>query len=433
MKDVGVGVVGFGTVGAGVVEAVKRHRHLIGHRTGVNLLVKGVADLDIESDRGVELDRSLLTTEADEVIKNPAVDIVVETVGGTTVAKDIILKAFNEGKPVITANKALLAEHGKELFAAASRNDVDFMYEASVAGGIPVLAALRKGLVANHINRIYGILNGTCNYILTEMEHSEVSFDEALEMAQKKGFAEADPSLDVDGIDTAHKAAILGSLAYGYPVDIESVYAQGIRDIEQVDIVTASELGYRIKLLAIIEYRDGKTEVSVSPALVPKEHLLAAVHGENNAVMIDGDVVGETMYYGKGAGRFPTASAVLADVSEVAVNLANDVSSRLPSLVVHDHYGPVRPFEAVSVRCYIRMALLNSPGVLAEVASILGENGISIASVIQKETVVGEKVPVIFLTQEAREECYDNALEKINQLDVVGDKTVCYRIADLDS
>lgn len=431
MVDIGIGILGFGTVGAGVVETIGRHRHLIGHRTGVNLVVRGIADLDLERDRGVDIDRGILTTSAEEVIADPAVQIVVETIGGTTVAKDLILKALNAGKPVVTANKALLAEHGGDLFAAAGANNVDFMYEASVAGGIPVLAALRRGLVANHINRIYGILNGTCNYILTEMEHSGISFETALESAQQLGFAEADPSLDIDGIDTAHKAVVLGSLSYGYPVDMDAVHRQGIRDIEQIDISTARELGYCVKLLASIQHRNDMAEISVSPTLVPKDHLLASVHGENNAVLVDGDIVGETMYYGKGAGRLPTASAVVADISEVAVNLANRVESRLPALVIHDHYGSVRPFRDVMLRYYLRMDLLNRPGVLALVAGILGKNGISIASVIQREAVIGEKIPVIFLTQEARQSDYENALNEIAELDEVGRKTVRYRIADL--
>lgn len=431
MREIGIGILGFGTVGAGVVEALQRHRHLIGHRTEVALTVKQVADLDTESDRGVDLDPSVLTNDAEAVISNPEVEIVVETIGGTSVAKDLILKALAAGKPVVTANKALLAEHGKEIFAAASANNLDFMYEASVAGGIPVLAALRRGLVANHINAIYGIVNGTCNYILTEMEHNGVSFSEALASAQELGFAEADPSLDIDGVDTAHKTAVLGSLAYGYAVDIAAVHTQGIREVKQVDISTARELGYRIKLLAAIQYRDGMSEMSVSPALVPEEHLLAAVHGENNAVMVDGDVVGETMYYGKGAGRLPTASAVVADICEVAVNLANDVHSRLPALVVHDHYGAMRDFEDVRLRYYIRMDLLNRPGVLALVAGILGRHDISIASVIQREAMIGEKIPVVFLTQEACQSNYEHALEEIARLPEVGEETACFRIADL--
>lgn len=431
MVEIGIGILGFGTVGAGVAEALQRHRHLIAHRIEVNLAVRHVADLDTESDRGVELGSAVLTSDAEEVIADPDVQIVIETIGGTTVAKDLILKALNAGKPVVTANKALLAEHGKELFAAANANNVDFLYEASVGGGIPVLAALRRGLVANHINGIYGIVNGTCNYILTEMEQSGASFDEALQSAQDLGFAEADPTLDIDGIDTAHKAAVLGSLAYGYAVDIDAVHTQGIRAVKQVDISTARELGYRVKLLAAIQYRDGMAEISVSPTLVPREHLLAAVHGENNAVMVDGDVIGDTMYYGRGAGRLPTASAVVADICEVAVNLATDVHSRLPALVVHDHYGALRDFSDVKLRYYIRMDLLNRPGVLALVAGILGKNDISIASVIQREAMIGEKIPVVFLTQQARQSDYVNALREIARLSEVGAEMACFRIGDL--
>jgi len=431
MIEIGIGILGFGTVGAGVVEALQRHQHLIGHRTGVNLVVRGIADLDIERDRGVTLEPGMLGSDAFAVVDNPEVQVVVETIGGTTVAKELILRALNAGKPVVTANKALLAEHGRELFAAANSNNVDFMYEASVAGGIPVLAALRRGLVANHIERIYGIVNGTCNYILTEMDQSGLSFQQALDSAQQLGFAEADPSLDIDGVDTAHKAAVLASLSYGYAVDLNAVHVQGIREIEQVDIATAKELGYCIKLLAAIKYRDGMAEISVAPTLVPQDHLLASVHGENNAVLVAGDVVGETLYYGKGAGRLPTASAVVADIAEVAVNLAHNVCSRLPALVVHDHYGPLREFGAVRHRAYIRMDLLNRPGVLALVAGILGRHEISIASVIQREAAIGEKIPVIFLTQEACHSAYQEALAQIKELPEVGEKMVCYRVADL--
>lgn len=431
MVEIGIGIMGFGTVGVGVAEAIKRHQHLIGHRTEVALQLRRVAEKDIDRQFDVEIDKSMLTVNAEELIDDPSVDIVVETIGGTTDAKRLILRALNACKPVVTANKALLAHYGKELFEAASRNNVDLQFEASVGGGIPVLAALRRGLVANHINRIYGIVNGTCNFILTEMEHRHKSFAEALSSAQAHGFAESDPTLDIEGIDTAHKAAILASLSYGYPVDMASVSVRGITGVELVDINTAAELGYCIKLLANIDYRQGQSEISVSPTLVPKDHLLAAVHGENNAVMIDGDVVGETMYYGKGAGRLPTASAVMADICEVAVNLANDVPSRLPSLVVHDHYGPPRAFEDVSVRYYLRMSLLDAPNVLSVVSGILGRYGISIASVLQKESSAGAKVPVIFLTQEAREANFEKALAEIDQLEEVGDKTIRYRIADL--
>jgi len=432
MQEIGVGILGFGTVGAGVVEAIHRHQALIACRTGVRLVVKGVADLDLDSDRGVAVDRGLLTTDARAVIDHPEVRIVVETIGGLTAADTLIRHALKAGKAVVTANKALLAEHGRDLCQLADQCGVDLMFEASVGGGIPVLRALRDGLVANHIQGIYAILNGTCNFILTRMEEEGIPFEQALGEAQEKGFAEADPTLDIHGVDTAHKASILASLAYGYPVAMQDIFVRGIQDIETLDIVYAKELGYRIKLLATTAYHEGCVEISVCPTLVPHSHLLAAVHGEFNAVMIAGDVVGDTLYYGRGAGRRPTASAVLSDVTDAAVNLVRGCAHRLPSLVRHELYGPLRHQDEVRARYYMRMPLLNSPGVFARVAEILGRHGISIASLIQKESAIGEFVPVVFLTQEAPEANFTLALQEIDHLDVVGAPAVRYRVAHFE-
>ena len=430
MKEMGIGVLGFGAVGASVVEVLCRNSELIAKRINVRLVVRAVADVEIEGDSKVAIDSSILKMDAEKIIADPSVQIIVETIGGTRDAKELVMKALKAGKPVVTASKALLAKHGAELFKTATDNNVELMYEASVAGGIPVLAALRKGLVANDIKGVYGILSGTCNYILTQMEREEVSFAEALAAAQELGFAEADPSLDIDGVGTAHKAAIIGALAYGYPIDINDIYTHGISEVQPLDIVCANELGYRIKLLATIEYRDGQSEISVSPTLVPHGHPLAEIDGEYNAVMIDGDIVGETMYYGRGAGCLSIASAVLADIAELAAGLATNSPMRLPSFVNHDYYGQLRIMGNVTARYYMRVTLMNAPGVLSKVSAVMGENGIGIESAIQRGLAVGEMVPVIFLTQKARVWNCLSAMMAIDMLEVVGGKTVCYRIAN---
>lgn len=442
MKQIGVGILGFGTVGAGVVQGLLANGELMAHRLGLELVVRKVADLDVKTDRGVALDPALLTTDALSVIEDPSVDVVVELVGGLTVAREFILKALRLGKPVVTANKALLAEHGEEIFAAAAQSKTDLFYEASVGGGIPIIRALREGLIANHIERIYGILNGTCNYILTRMETQGLAFERVLEEAQRAGYAEAEPSLDIDGHDTAHKAVILAALAYGFPVALSDIYVEGIRDIDRLEIEYAGELGYRIKLLAIIKHvgsppsggagSEGEVEVRVHPTLIPQNHTLAAVSDAYNAVLVDGDVVGQTLYYGQGAGRNPTASAVLSDLADVARNLDMNAEQRVPAFVGHGHYGELRSIGESVVRCYLRLMLEDKPGVLARVAEILGDHGISIASMIQKEGRVGEHVPVVIVSHTAREQDFAAAVKEIDHLNVVGAATVRLRIEDFD-
>lgn len=329
MKKVGIAVVGFGTVGAGVVEGLLRHHTLIGQRADVDLHLVGIADLDTQSDRGVAIDSSLLTDDAAALIDHPDVQIVVELIGGVTIAKALILRALRAGKSVVTANKALLAECGKEIFSAARENSADLYYEASVGGGIPILKSLREGLVANEIESIYGILNGTCNYILTCMEQEPQPFEDVLAEAQAAGFAEAEPSLDVDGLDTAHKTCILAGLGFGLGIEMSDVVIEGIRDVRPDDLACAQELGYRIKLLAVLKRLGNKSfDIRVSPTLIPADHLLGRVDGVFNAVMVRGDVVGDTLYYGRGAGSLPTASAVLSDVVEVARTIASGVTEK---------------------------------------------------------------------------------------------------------
>jgi len=429
MKEIGIGLLGFGTVGAGVVEGFLRNGDLIAERLGIRPVLRSIADLDLDTDRGVEVPRELLTTDAAAVIRDPSVDIVVELIGGTTVAHDLIQQALAAGKPVVTANKALLAAHGEQIFALAEERNVDIYFGASVGGGIPIIRALREGLLANRIRRIDGILNGTCNYVLTRMETEHLPFATVLADAQSAGYAEADPTLDIDGYDAAHKTVILASLAYGYWIPLEAVHVEGIRHVEPVDIGYAADLGYRIKLLGVVNRTGDEIEVRVHPTLVSRDHVLASVGGVFNAVMVRGDFVGDTLFYGRGAGREPTASTVLADIADVARNLASDAPRRVASLPRSENPFKTRSMDEIDSRYYLRMAVLDKPGVLARIADVLGTHGISIASVLQKEAKSGEIVPVVMVTHNAVEGAVDAALAAINGMDITGAETVRYRIA----
>ncbi len=432
MKEVGLGILGFGTVGAGVVEGLQKNGDLLAERTGLRLALRAIADVDLERDRGVSVDRSILTQDAAAVVEDPSIDVVVELIGGTTVARDLTLKALALGKPVVTANKALLAEYGDEIYDAARKHGADLFFEASVGGGIPIIRALREGLAGNRITQICGILNGTCNYILTRMEDDLLPFDQVLAEAQEAGYAEAEPSLDVDGLDTAHKAVVLAAQAFGCSVRMSDVLLEGIRDIDAMDIEYASELGYRIKLLAVLKAGDAAIEVRVHPALVPHGHMLASVGGVYNAVLVTGDVVGETLYYGRGAGREPTASAVIGDIADAARNRAAQTPGRVPAFVPLQDTPALRPTDAVRTRYYLRLSLKDAPGMFGHVADILGAHGISIASVVQKEVRSGEYVPVVILTHQAEEGAFHAALREIDALPEVGAPTVRYRIEDFD-
>ncbi|MBR4662818.1 MAG: homoserine dehydrogenase, partial [Lentisphaeria bacterium] len=384
MNEYKVGILGFGTVGAGVADCLLNNVEVIAKRTGVKPVLAGIADLDIKTDRGVKVPKELLTTDASELIHR--VDVVVELIGGTTVAKKFILQALNEGKCVVTANKALLAEYGEELFAAAEKNHADLYYEASVGGGIPIIKGLREGFAANRISRIYGILNGTCNYILTRMEREEIDFAPVLKDAQQLGYAEANPSLDIDGFDTAHKAAILAALAYGKWFGMDPIYVQGIREVSLADIKFAGELGYKIKLLAILKQdKEGKVEIRVHPTMIPKKTQLAMIDEVFNGVMVTGDYVGDTLFYGRGAGRSATASAVVSDVVDIGLNLATESVRRIASFREGPQFTGVVKMDDVKSRYYLRIQVLDVPGVLAKATRILGENDISISSLVQRE------------------------------------------------
>ena len=431
VKELGVGIIGFGTVGAGVAQCLLENGDVIARRDGVKLVLKRVADLDITTDRGVKIPDGVLTTNAMEAIEE--CDIIVELVGGTTIAKTFILEALKRGKPVVTANKALLAKYGEEIFAAAEETGTDVYYEASVGGGIPIIKSLREGFAGNRIRRMYGILNGTCNYILTRMERTGEDFDVVLKDAQKLGYAEANPSLDIDGFDTAHKTAILASLAYGKWFGMDPVYVEGITNVSMNDIRCAASLGYKVKLLAIIKQdaETGKLETRVHPTLIPVNSMLASVSDVFNAVRVDGDYVGNTLFYGRGAGREATASAVVGDIVDVALNLTDGARQRVPSYNKANLFTELVPMEEIETRCYLRFTVADKPGVLAKITNILAAADISISSLIQNETKDEDFATLVMMTHKAKEADIKNAIAQIEKLDDVTSNIKMIRIEDI--
>ncbi len=430
MEAVKIGLLGFGTIGTGVVKTMLEQQSLLRSRVGVALELKKIADLDITTPRDVEIGNALLTTDAQEILEDPEIQIVVELIGGYEPAKSHILQAIRNGKHVITANKALLAVHGEEIFTTASQHQVDVGFEGSVGGGIPIIRSLREGFVANNFTEIYGILNGTTNYILTEMTEKGENFDEVLKCAQELGLAEADPVLDIEGIDPAHKIIILTYLAFGKQVRMEQILTEGISTLHAVDIKFARELGYKIKLLAIAKQANHTIEVRVHPTMLHEEHLLAKVDGSFNAVYVVGDIVDSTMFYGHGAGMMPTASAVVGDIVDIARNILKGISNKIPLT-----YPPevssrltIQASDQFISRYYLRFTVLDRPGVLSAISGVLAEYNISIASVIQKEAHPVDSVPVVMLTYKASERNMQQALAKIDQLDVVRDRTILIRV-----
>ncbi|WP_366943073.1 homoserine dehydrogenase [uncultured Victivallis sp.] len=430
VKEIKIGIIGFGTVGAGVAANILANSDVIASRAGVKLVLAKVADLDITTDRGVRIPEGVLTTDAAEAIREA--DIVVELVGGTTVAKKFILDAIRAGKPVVTANKALLALHGEEIFSAAEAAGVDVYYEASVAGGIPIIKALREGLVSNRIHRIYGIMNGTCNYILTRMENEGADFNTVLADAQKLGYAEANPSLDIDGFDTAHKTAILAALAFGEWFGLDPVHVEGIRDLELADLRYAEELGYRIKLLSVIKESEGNVQMSVRPTLIPRNTLLANISDVFNGVLVEGDTVGQTLFYGRGAGRNATASAVVADLTDVAINLAVGSVRRTPAFRSGKLFRRVLTMEESESRFYLRLQVRDCPGVIASIAQILADKSISISSLIQHERREADgTVALVILTHSAAEKSLRAALAELATLSINQSPVKLMRIEDI--
>jgi homoserine dehydrogenase len=430
MKQIGVGIIGFGTVGAGVAEGLLNHREVMARRLGVDIVLKRIADLDITSDRGFKVPDGVLTTDAAALIADENVQIVVETVGGTGIAKKFVLDALNAGKCVVTANKKLLAEYGCEIFDTAAKNNVDIYFGASVGGGIPIIRVLREGLAGNDIETIHGILNGTCNYILTRMENEGLPFDEVLADAQKLGYAEANPSLDIDGFDTAHKACILSALAYGFQPTLEQVQVEGIRNLSGVDVKYAAEMGYRIKLLACVAKDGDEVEVGVHPTLIPFSHMLANVNDAFNAAMVKGDMSDYTMYYGRGAGRAPTASTVVGDIGDIARNLAHGETryTRGAPNYAEGKIGLKAAGDIVS-KFYVRFMVADKPGAFGTIASILGSHSVSISTASQKCGGIGnEPVPVVVLTHEAKTADLEAALAEIAKSGVIGEQPVKLRM-----
>jgi homoserine dehydrogenase len=430
MNEIKIALLGLGTVGCGVVKILQSHGAEMSERAGCRLTLGRVADADLTRPReGLDLKALPLTTEANQAIDDPSVRIVIELIGGLEPARTFILKALQAGKHVVTANKALLAHHGDELFQEARRSRVMLGFEAAVAGGIPLIRAVKDGLPANRILSAFGIVNGTCNYILSKMTDEGRDFGEVLKEAQAHGYAEADPTLDIEGLDSAHKLQILATLAFRTAVDLKDIYTEGITAISQQDVVNAGELGYRIKLLAIAKASEGALEARVHPTMIPASSPLAAVSGVFNAVFMTGDNVGNLMFYGRGAGQLPTASAVWSDALEIARREAHGIpalESDLPSLARHPL--PLRPVEEIRSAYYLRVMALDRPGVLAQVAGILGQNDISLVSVLQKERARTEAVPVVMMTHEARERDMRAALAAIDTLPVVASRSTMIRV-----
>ena len=432
MKNkINIGLIGLGTVGGGVARLLRENADVIERRLGVPVVLKRAADLDASRAKALKLGKGIYTKDAHEVIADPDVDVVVELIGGYKPAKKFILEALRLGKPVVTANKALLAMHGEEIYSAADKAGVPVGFEASVAGGIPIIGALKQGLAANDVQSIYGIINGTCNYILTKMTDEGLDFEEVLKEAQALGYAEADPTFDVEGIDPAHKLAVLANIAYGTPVKFSDIYTEGISAIMPEDIQRARELGFRIKLLAIAKVVDGEIEARVHPTMVPEGHLIAKVDGVFNAVYVEGDALGPAMFYGRGAGDMPTASAVVSDVMDIARDILSGASGRSPILAFTKKGRRrinIRPIGQVRCCYYLRFAALDRPGVLSKIAGILGRHDISIASVIQQGRKQRGAVPIVMMTHEAVEKNMRAALAKVDSLDVIADKTVVIRV-----
>ncbi|HXA95388.1 MAG TPA: homoserine dehydrogenase [Candidatus Dormibacteraeota bacterium] len=430
MSEIKIALLGLGTVGCGVVKVLQSHGAELAERAGCQLALGRVADADLTRPReGIDLARLPLTTDANQAIDDPAVRIVIELIGGLEPARTFILKALQAGKHVVTANKALLAHHGPELFEEARRNRVMLGFEAAVAGGIPLIRAVKDGLAANRILSAFGIVNGTCNYILSKMTDEGRDFSEVLKEAQGQGYAEADPTLDIEGLDSAHKLQILATLAFRTAVDLKDIYTEGITGVTHQDVVNATELGYRIKLLAIAKAFEGSLEARVHPTLIPAGSPLAAVSGVFNAVFITGDNVGNLMFYGRGAGQLPTASAVWSDTLEIARRVAHGIpalDADLPSLSRTPL--PLRPVDEIRSAYYLRVMALDRPGVLAQVAGILGRHDISLVSVLQKERARNEAVPVVMMTHEARERDMRAALAAIDKLPVVAARTTMIRV-----
>ena len=435
MKSIKVGLLGIGTVGSGTFNVLKRNQQEIAARAGRAIEITMVADLDIERAKQLTNGEVAVVVDANLVVNHPDIDIVIELIGGYGIAKDLVLKAIANGKHVVTANKALIATHGNEIFKAAQEKGVVVAFEAAVAGGIPIIKALREGLTANSIQWIAGIINGTTNFILTEMRDKGLDFDVVLKEAQRLGYAEADPTFDIEGVDAAHKLTIMASIAFGIPVQLSKAHVEGITKLQATDIRYAEQLGYRIKLLGITKRTAGGIELRVHPTLIPSARLLANVEGAMNAVQLRGDAVGDTLYYGKGAGSEPTASAVIADLVDITRLATADPGHRVPHLAFQPNAmadTPIMPMAEITTSYYLRMHVADQPGVLADVALILANSSISIDAMLQKKLATGEtRTDIIILTQQTQEKNVEAAIAKIEALATVVGVVTKIRLEEL--
>ena len=435
MQQVNLGMIGGGTVGSGVYHAWEQNGDLMAARLGVKINFRKIAVKAFDEPRPYAIPRALMTTDWQEVVNDPQIHVVIELVGGTGIAKVMILAALTQGKTVVTANKALLSAHGSELFAAAAKSGANLYYEASVCGGIPIIKALREGFVANQFPAIYGIVNGTCNYILSRMKQEGADFGDVLADAQKQGYAETPPDLDIDGKDAQHKIGILASLAHGFWVDHHEIHTEGIRDVSKIDMQFADKLGYTIKLLGIAKQISGKkpgVQVSVYPTLIPNAHVLASVNGVFNACFVRGDVVGDTLFYGRGAGKDATASAVLSDVADAALDLKLGGKVRVSPFNACAKKGRVVSMADITSRYYLRLSVVDKPGVLARISAILAASKIGISSVIQPEGHAGDSVPLILMIHDATNAAMQKALGKIAKLPAVKGKPVMFRVESFE-
>ena len=433
MQEINVGLLGMGTVGEGIVRLLMKNRELIRSRVGIPVNLKRVADIDISRADNVPLEPGVFTNDAFRIVDDPDIHIVLEMIGGQTVARELILKAMKNGKHVVTANKALLANQGQELFLKAYEHGVDLAYEPSVGGCMPIIKLLREALVGNIIYGMTGILNGTCNYILTKISEERISFESALADAQSIGYAEADPTMDVEGFDTAHKLAILTSLAFGMNINFKDIYIEGISGITPLDIKFAEEFGFCIKLLAIGKIRDNGVEARVHPTMIASDNILSSVRGSLNAITISADAVGDLFISGHGAGMMPTASAVISDIVDIARNILNRSTGRVPLLayqMADIQQIPVIPIDRISTHYYIRFSAMDQPGVLSKISGILGNHGISIKSVQQKGRKQKGSVPIVMMTHRAKESAMKQALAEIALLNVISHPPTLIRIED---
>lgn len=433
MQNINVGLLGFGTIGTGVVKVFQQNKNLLANRLGARLELVRIADLDTTTDRGVQLVPGLLTDDAQALLNDPEIQIVIELIGGYEPARTFVLQAIRNGKHVVTANKALLAKHGEEIFLAAEQAGVNVMFEAAVGGGIPVISAIKENLGANDFSAVYGILNGTCNYVLTRMDEEGEDFADVLVEAQLQGYAEADPTFDVEGIDTAHKLALLISLCFGTKVDFDHIYTEGISRVTALDIEYARDFGYKLKLLAIGK-RDGELiEARVHPTMIPADYPLSSISGVFNSIRLVGNFSGPVMLSGFGAGMDATASAVLGDVLAVARDMRADCGIRVPAMGCPQtqlNSCKIKPMEQLVTSYYLRFNVKDQPGVLAQIAGILGKYDISIESMIQPHRHEAEAVPIVFMTHVAEERSVAAAVAEINRLDVIQEEALLIRIEE---